>query len=669
MPRRLRPASPRRLAGAALLALPGALTVYLSFNAGGYFADTQGLIALLLAVVLVLRITLADEPFAGFSGPLAVALGALALYAVWTLGSALWSDAPARAMLEFDRALLYGVALALFGSIPRRTERTAWALRGLALGIAGVCLFALLSRVLPEAWPTARDFAADRLSYPLTYWNALGLLATLGLILSLHLASSGRETPAVRVAAAVVCPMLGATLLLTFSRGAIVVAVVGLAAYVLLGRPTALLSGLLATVPATAVAIAAAYGADRLATLDPTAPPAVEQGQDLAVIVALCMIGAGLVRGLLIQVDRRLERRRAGRGTRGGRVPPAARLVGSALVIAAAVVAAVVAGLPSEIERQYDRFVASDFQERELLRERLTNPGNNGRLELWDVALETLAKHPARGAGAGTYQVVWTQERPSGQVAVDGHSLYLETLAELGVVGLVLLLVVVASLMVGFAARRRGSARSLYTALLAAGLAWGLEVGVDWGWEMPAVTLWLFALGGLALASRAESGRIRDPARFTRVAVGAGVLVLAVTPALVFASQTRLDDAVEAFDRGDCEAAIDAALDSSRTLGVRPEPFEILGYCDARVGLDSLAIQAMRNAVERDPENWEFRYGLALVTGAAGRDPRQAAEAARRLNPLEPLTSELVDRFETGGPRQWEREARSAPLPFDLGAG
>ena len=667
MPRRLRPPSRRGLADAALLALPGVLTVYLAFNAGGYFADTQGLVAVLLAVVLVLRITVADEPFAGFSGPLAVALGALALYVVWTLGSALWSDAPARAMLEFDRALLYALALALFGSLPRTSERTAWALRGLALGIVGVCLFALLSRVLPDVWPTARDFAADRLSYPLTYWNALGLLATLGLILCLHLASSGRETPAVRVAAAVACPMLGATLLLTFSRGAIVVAVVGLAVYVLLGRPTALPSGLLATVPATAVAIAAAYGADRLATLTPTAPPAVEQGQDLAAIVAACMIGAGLVRGLLIRVDRRLERRRFSRRTRGGRVPLGRRLLGPALVLAVVVVAAVVAGLSGEIERQYDRFVASDFEEQGPLRERLTNPGNNGRIELWDVALEALANQPVRGAGAGTYQVVWTQERPSGQIAVDGHSLYLETLGELGIVGLLLLAAVVATILFGFAVRRKGSARSLYTALLAAGLAWGLEAGVDWVWEMPAVTLWLFALGGLALGSRAESARIREPARFTRVAVGAGVLVLAVTPALVFASQTRLADAVEAFDRGDCEAAIDAALDSSSTLGARPEPFEVLGYCDARLGLDALAIQAMRNAVERDPENWEFRYGLALVTGAAGRDPRQAAEDARRLNPLEPLTNELVERFETGGPRRWERQARSAPIPFDLG--
>src|SRR3954467_10112428 len=49
-----------------LLLLPGALIVSLSFNEGGYFADTPAIAAILLVVVLVVRVTLVDEPFAGF---------------------------------------------------------------------------------------------------------------------------------------------------------------------------------------------------------------------------------------------------------------------------------------------------------------------------------------------------------------------------------------------------------------------------------------------------------------------------------------------------------------------------------------------------------------------------------------------------------------------------
>jgi hypothetical protein len=96
----------RRLATWALLFLPGALTIYLAFNAGGFFPNTQAFAALLLAAALALRIAFADEPFAGFSRPLAVAGAGLALYAGWTLVSALWSDATGRALLEFNRALI-----------------------------------------------------------------------------------------------------------------------------------------------------------------------------------------------------------------------------------------------------------------------------------------------------------------------------------------------------------------------------------------------------------------------------------------------------------------------------------------------------------------------------------------------------------------------------------
>src|SRR6266496_2645574 len=96
-----------RLAAGGIALLPGALTVYLSFNAGGFFPNTDAFVAILLAGVLIARILLAAEPFAGFSRPLAIAAGTFALYAGWTLLSAAWSDAPGRALVEFDRALLY----------------------------------------------------------------------------------------------------------------------------------------------------------------------------------------------------------------------------------------------------------------------------------------------------------------------------------------------------------------------------------------------------------------------------------------------------------------------------------------------------------------------------------------------------------------------------------
>lgn len=76
----------------------------------------------------------------------------------------------------------------------------------------------------------------------------------------------------------------------------------------------------------------------------------------------------------------------------------------------------------------------------------------------------------------------------------------------------------------GFAARLGGPDRTLYAALFAAGLAWALHAGVDWDWQMPAVTLWVFALGGAALAAPARAPRIRfSPPLALRAAIGAAL--------------------------------------------------------------------------------------------------------------------------------------------------
>ena len=111
--------------------------------------------------------------------------------------SAAWSDSTARALLEFNRALLYLLALVLFGSLPRTASNFRWMVRGVALGIVVVCACGLVTHVLPDVWPISEGLSGNRLSYPLTYWNAIGLLASVGTILCFHLACS-RSEPARR---------------------------------------------------------------------------------------------------------------------------------------------------------------------------------------------------------------------------------------------------------------------------------------------------------------------------------------------------------------------------------------------------------------------------------------------------------------------------------------
>ncbi len=306
-------------------------------------------------------------------------------------------------------------------------------LRGLAVAIVVVCVCGLITRVLPDVWPIAGTVADERLSYPLTYWNALGLLAAVGTILCFHFACSRSEPPAVRVLGAAAVPVLTTILFFTFSRGAIAAGIVGLITYMAIARPPALLSGLVAAVPAAVVAIVAAYGADLLATADPTSPAAVDQGKEVALVVGACAVTAALLRLLLLRLDSRLSLDAL--PARARRLLPVALGAGAV----AAVVALVALGAPGYVGDKYDRFVERGETPVGQLgdpRTRLTDPSNNGRIDQWDVAVQTFRGSPLEGEGAGTYQNVWVRERPITLTVRDAHSLYVEVLAELGLVGL-----------------------------------------------------------------------------------------------------------------------------------------------------------------------------------------------------------------------------------------
>jgi hypothetical protein len=149
------------------------------------------------------------------------------------------------------------------------------------------------------------------------------------------------------------------------------------------------------------------------------------------------------------------------------------------------------------------------------------------------------------------------------------------------------------------------------------------------------------------------------------VAGGLAMLVLAITPWLIYSSQGPLQRAQNAFAAGDCGAAVDAALTATDRFGVRPEPWAVLGYCDARAGEYALAVRAMDAAHARDPRNWEYVYGQAIMAGVSGGDPRPLAAQALRLNPLEPLARTLVRRLARARTAARRREvARRAGIPY-----
>ncbi|MGI8412421.1 MAG: O-antigen ligase family protein [Solirubrobacteraceae bacterium] len=634
------------------------LTIYLGFEAGGFFPDATAVAVLVLGALLLLRILIAPDPFAGLGLRSLPTLATLGLFAAWTLASAWWSHAPSRAIIEFDHVLLYLLALLLALSLGSRRALLSGLIRGVSAGGVIICIAGLVTRTLPTTFPIALNVDSDRLSYPLTYWNALGLLAAVCLILCVGLSSSRREPRLVRVISATALPLLAVTLFFTFSRGAIAAGIVGLIAMLGLGRSRILL-GVLAAIGPTVVAVIVAYRAGALAKADPTGPTAVSQGHHVALVVGACCAIALLLRVLLLRWDGRPARPRVSRKSL-----PRGVVRGTALTVVVVLVGiAVAGGAPAEIAHQYHRFVAgSSISSSADERTRLLDPGNNGRIEHWRVAVKAWRTAPARGQGAGTYQLLWEHYRRDDFQVVNAHSLYLEVLAELGVVGFALLAVALLSLLVALARLAARSDRPLAGAAFGATLAWMIEAGVDWVWQMPAVTVWVFAFGGMALANRRGERSLPTLGSTTRVLIALGVVIAVIMPARVGLSQLRLDQSVAAFRRGDCTKAIGFALGSNSSLGARPEPFEILGYCDARAGQTALAEHVIGLAVERDPANWEFHYDLALVRGAGGQDPRSEAARALALDPLQSQARALVKATQSSDPRRWRSASRVAPL-------
>lgn len=641
-----------------LALLPGAATGALAFQAGGFFADSWTPVACVLGVLLVLRITLSERPFAGLSRPLLAALFALTLFSAWVLASSWWSDSPGRATIEYSRVLTYLLALVLLGSTPWTRRRTTVAITGVVAALAVIVGAALIARLRPDLLTGPGGVDPRRMAWPITYWNGLGFVAAAASVLALHLASWEGSARTLRPLAAALLPGLAAGLYLTLSRGAIVSLAVGLVAYVVIGRPRALICTVVAAGAPTVLAVLTVYDAPSLLGYDPTLPGTISDGRRVANDLLLAMLVAGGLRALLLPVDAWLARLRLPAWSWPVRAGVAAG------VLALVTVGLFASGAVSWGRAQADTLLHGSAVQEDDIRTRLLTFDNNGRFAHWRVSLDAFEAHPLLGDGAGTYEVDWKRERSVNFQVVDGHSLYFETLGELGLVGLALLLTALGALVVGLAWRARGPDRPLLAAVLAAVLTWAAHAALDWIWELTSATIWVFGLAAVALAAPAGAGPVdRAVGRLVRVVLGLGALLLLLVPVNVYRSQTAYTTAVEAYKARDCARSTDAALDALDALPVRADALEIIAYCDLRSGRPELAVSAARRAVELDPRSWDRRYALAISLAIAGRDPRAEAAEALRLNPMDPLAQGAVAAFETGKQKTWTRRALRLPLP------
>ena len=457
------------VAGACLLAAP----TVLAFYSGGYFAQPR-LIAGIVIWALVLCVTAVGPAPLPSTTPGRLALAGLVALTAWSALSILWAPQGGPAIQNVQRLVLYlGALLLAIGTLREAGLRRAVE-PALAAGTAIVIGYGLAGRVLPDVVKLASSRSAfGRLEQPLTYWNAEGALAALGLVLCARLAGDAGRPRAVRLIAAALAPVLAAGLYLSYSRGALAVGALGLLVLAALAPSRAQLR-------AASVVLVSGACVAVVAELLP------RSREGITLLAAL--IVAGAASAFLV--------------ARTGAEPTGAPGWYSRLrPVAWAATALVAAGLlvGGIAERPSKRELSSGAGAG-----RLTSVSSN-RYEYWRVALNAFRDDPLVGAVSGGFRVVWLQERPIRETVRDTHSLEFEVAAELGLVGLLAL----ALMCGGVAVTARGAlARHgpLAAGAAAALVVWFLHASIDWDWEMPAVTLPALVLTGL-LITQAEGGR------------------------------------------------------------------------------------------------------------------------------------------------------------------
>ena len=466
---------------AGLLAGPTAL----AFDAGGYF-DRARTVAGVAAWALVALLALAGGRLPRSRAAACAAVGLAGLLA-WTWISSDWAPAPEPARDDVARLILYlgaFTASALSWSHDKDARLIEPLLAAGALVVTG---YGLAGRLLPDIVELTRSSTAGgRLEQPLTYWNAMGALAAFGMTLAIRLAGDRTRPPLMRTAAVAAAAPLGMAVYLSFSRGAIAALVAGLAILLAL-RPT----------PAQARAVAVGLSAGLLAAVASSFLPGVESlegnspRRDGALgLLALALVMAAAAwaqRAWAAKADGAAERSLPGRGVAA--VAAVAVLLGGPLAAAA-----------------FDKGTSAPATG--ATAGRLAEVGSN-RYDYWEVALGSFADEPLRGVGAGGFAAEWLREREILESVHDAHSLPMETAAELGVVGLLLL-----SLFLGGVAAAATAAVRRDPSMTA---GWVAGAGVvlvhstlDFDWEMPAVTLPALVLSGALVARgsvRTQDGR------------------------------------------------------------------------------------------------------------------------------------------------------------------
>ena len=252
---------------------------------------------------------------------------------------------------------------------------------------------------------------------------------------------------------------------------------------------------------------------------------------------------------------------------------------------------------------------------------------------------------PLLGQGAGSYEAWWAEHGSLAMFVRDAHSLYLEALAELGVVGFLLIagafLVGLVTALIRLRRLPRAEARDL-AAPTAVFVAFCAAVAIDWMWELTVVSVVAFTCLALLVGSAPYTVVPERSVRVRPAYVVVGLTAawfLICLQAIPYLSELRIRASQEAAARGEGGAALDAA-ESARAI--RPwaaSPWLQLALVREELGDLREAESAIGRALDRDSSDWRLWLVRARLETKLGDVPaaRASLRRARSLNPRSPL--------------------------------